>query len=125
MWSFKLCPFILIGMTPLHLGDISKVDFTTVIIMLLLTVSSVSKNEPSLCMNNCLSKSQQYNREYLFWMSMPWNKILVSGSMSHMMKVCENLKFAMHRCKAALPSDKIDYPSAVLGCTSAGRILVL
>ena len=53
MWSFKLCPLILIGMTPLCLGGIFKVD-----IMLLLKASSVGKNDPSLCMNNCLPESQ-------------------------------------------------------------------
>ena len=58
-------------------------------------------------MNNCLSESQQYDREYLFWMSVP-NKISVSDSLSHMMKVCENLRFAMQRCKFALSSEDIN-----------------
>ena len=75
-------------------------------------------------MNNCLSESQLYDREYLFWMSMP-NKISVSGSLSHIMKVCENLKFVMQRCKFALPSEDIDDPSTVFRCTPAGSILVL
>ena len=53
------------------------------------------------------------------------NKIPISSSLSHIMKVCENLKFAMQRCKVAFPSDDIDDPSAVLRCTTAGMILVL
>ena len=62
--------------------------------MLLLTVSDVSQNEPPLSMNNCSSESQLHDKEYLFWMSMP-NKISVFDTLSHLMKVCENLKFAM------------------------------
>ena len=42
------------------------------------------------------------------------NKISVSGRLSHIMKVCENLKFAVQRCKVALPSEDISDPSAVL-----------
>ena len=53
------------------------------------------------------------------------NKIPVSGSLSHMMKVWENLKLAMWRCKVALPSKDIDDPSAVFRCTAAGSISVL
>ena len=53
------------------------------------------------------------------------NKISVSGSLSYIMKVCKNLKFAMQRCKVALPSEDIDDPSAVFRCTSAGSSLVL
>ena len=45
----------------------------------------MSKNEPSLCMNNCLSKSQQNHRGYLFLVSM-LNKISVSENVSHIMK---------------------------------------
>ena len=41
------------------------------------------------------------------------------------MKVWENLKFAMQRCKVALPSEDIDDLSAVLKCTAAGSSLVL
>ena len=62
--------------------------------MLLLAVSGVSQNEPTLCMNNCLSESEQCDRGYFFWMSIP-NKISVSGSLSYTMKVCENLTSAM------------------------------
>ena len=40
------------------------------------------------------------------------------------MKVCENLKLVMQRCKVALLSEDIDDPSAVLMCTAAGSILV-
>ena len=53
------------------------------------------------------------------------NKILVSGSLSHIMKLCENKKKSMPRCKVVLPSKVIDDPSAVLRCTTAGSILVL
>ena len=42
-----------------------------------------------------------------------------------MMKVWENLKLAMQRCKEALPREDIDDPSAVFRCTAAGSILVL
>ena len=55
-------------------------------------------------------------------MSVP-NKISVSGSLSHIMKVCGNLTFAMPRCKAVLPSENIYDPSIILRCTTAGRIL--
>ena len=75
-------------------------------------------------MNNCLSASQLYNREYLFCMSIP-NKISVSGSLSHMMKVRENFKLGMQRCKVALPSDNIADPSAVFRFIAAGIIFVL
>ena len=53
------------------------------------------------------------------------NKISVSSSLSHIMKVCENLKLAVHRCKVALPSEDIDDTLAVLRCTAAGSILFL
>ena len=49
----------------------------------------------------------------------------MSGSLSHMMKVWENLKLAVQRCKVALPKGDTDDPSAVLRCTAAGSILVL
>ena len=75
-------------------------------------------------MNNCLSTSQLYDREYLFCMSMP-NKISVSSSLSHVTKVLENMKLAMQRYKVALPSEDIPDPSAVFRCTAAGSILVL
>ena len=67
------------------------------------------KNESSLCMNNCLSESQLYDTEYLFCISRP-NKISVSGSLSHMMKVLENSNLAMGSCKVALPREDIDDP---------------
>ena len=54
-------------------------------------------------------------------MSIP-NKISVSGSSSHMVKVWENLKLAMPRCKVALPSEDIANPSAVFRFTAAGTI---
>ena len=57
-------------------------------------------------------------------MSIP-NKISVSGSLSHMMKVWEKLKLAMQRCKVALPSEDIADPSAVFMCFAAGTIFVL
>ena len=53
------------------------------------------------------------------------NKISVLGRLSHITKVCENLKIAVQRCKIALPNDDIDDPSTVLKCTAVGRILVL
>ena len=53
------------------------------------------------------------------------NKISVSGSLSHIMKVWEKLKLAMQRCNIALPSEDTDDPSAVFKCTAAGSILVL
>ena len=75
-------------------------------------------------MNNCLSASQLYDREYLFYISMP-NKISVSDSLSHTLKEWENLKLTLQRCKEALPNEDIDDPSAVFKCTAAGSILVL
>ena len=42
-----------------------------------------------------------------------------------MMKVWENVKLAMQRCKLALPSEDIADPSTVFKCTAAGSILVL
>ena len=80
MWSFKLHPIILIGMTPLCLGGIFKVDFTTAILGCCSQFLVKVKNEPSLCMHNCLSESQQYDQDHLFWMSMP-NAISVSGNL--------------------------------------------
>ena len=90
----------------------------------LLTVLVYIKNEPSLCMNNCLCESQLYDREYLFCKSMP-NKIFVCSSLSNMTNVWENLKLAIQRCKVALPSEDSDDPSDVLSYTAAGSILVL
>ena len=52
-------------------------------------------------------------------------KISVSGSLSHMTKVWENLKLPMQRCKVALPSEDIANPSHVFKCAAAGSILVL
>ena len=75
-------------------------------------------------MNNCSSESQLYDREYVFCISMP-NKISLSGSLSHMRKVWENLKLATQSCKVALPSEDIDDPSSVFRSTAAGSILVL
>ena len=75
-------------------------------------------------MNDCLFASQLYDIEYLFCMSIP-NKISVLDSLLHMMKVWENLKLAMQRCKVALPSNDIADPSAVFRCTAAGTIFVL
>ena len=49
----------------------------------------------------------------------------VSGSLSHMMNVCENLKSAMQRWREAFPINDIGDPSAVIRCIPAGRILVL
>ena len=40
-------------------------------------------------------------------------KILVSSSLSHMMKVWENLKLEKQKCNVALPSEDIVDPSAV------------
>ena len=48
------------------------------------------------------------------------NKISLSGSLSHIMKV-----LTFQRCKVALPSEDIADPSAVFRCTTAGNILVL
>ena len=53
------------------------------------------------------------------------NKIPVTGSLSHMIKVRENLKLTIQGCKVALPSEDIVDPSAVFRCTAAGGILVL
>ena len=42
-----------------------------------------------------------------------------------MMKVWENVKLTMQRCKIALSSKDIADPSAVFKCTAGGSILVL
>ena len=57
-------------------------------------------------------------------MSIP-NEISVSGSLSHMTKVWENLKLVMQRCKVVLPSEDVAGPSAVFRFTAAGTILVI
>ena len=75
-------------------------------------------------MNNCLSESQLCARDYPFWISM-LNKISVTGSLTYVTKVWENLEFAMQSCKAAFSSEEIDDTPAVLRCTAAGSILVL
>ena len=49
----------------------------------------------------------------------------MSGCLSHMTKVWENLKLAMRRCKVALASEDIDDPSAVFRCTAVGSIMVI
>ena len=53
------------------------------------------------------------------------NILSASSSLSHIMKVWENLKLAMQRCKVALPREDIDDPSAILRCTAAVNTLVL
>ena len=63
-------------------------------------------------------------RNTFFWRLMPKSK-LVSGSLSQMMKVCENLKSAIHRWRVAFCIHDIGDPSAVHWCTAAGSILVL
>ena len=91
--AFKLCPLMVTGMMPLCLGGISK-DLTTAMLHCCSQFLVYVKNDPSLCMNNCLSVSQLYDREYLFCMSMP-NQISVSSSLSHMTKVWENVMLAI------------------------------
>ena len=122
--AFKLCPLMVTGMMPMCLGHIFKGDFTTAVLCCCSQFLVSVRNEPSPCMNNCLSESQLYHREYLFCISKP-NKILVTGSLSHIMKVWENLKLALGRCKVAFISEVIYDPSAVFRCTAAGSILVL
>ena len=84
--AFKLCPMMVTHMMPLCLGGIFKGDFTTAMLCCCSQFLVYVKNDPSLCMNNCLSTSQLYDREYFFCMSMP-NKTSVSGNLEHMMKV--------------------------------------
>ena len=60
-------------------------------------------------MNNCLSASQLHDRVSLLYGIT--NKLSVSSSLSHMMKIWENLKLVMQRCKVALPSEDIADPS--------------
>ena len=43
----------------------------------------------------------------------------VSGSLSHIMKIWENVKLAMQRCKVAFPREDTDDPSAVCRCSAA------
>ena len=61
-----MCPITIIAMVPLCLGGIFKVDLTTAILCCCSQFQVKVKNEPSLCMNNCLSESQLYDRVYLF-----------------------------------------------------------
>ena len=90
MGAFKLCPLMVIGMMPLWLGGIFKGDFTTATLYCCLQFLMQVKNKPSICVNSFLSESQLYDREYVFWISMQ-NKIYVSDSLLHIMKVWENL----------------------------------
>ena len=122
--AFKLCLLMVTGMMPLCICGIFKGDFTTAMLCSCSQFLMYVKNEPSLCMNSCFSTSQLYDKDYLFCMCMP-HKLSVSGSLSHMMKVWENLKFAVRRCKVALPSEDIADLSAVIRCTTAGSVLVL
>ena len=92
--AFKLCPFMVIGMMLLCLGGILREISLVQYYVAAHSLWCKLKNKPSLCMNNCLFQSQLYDREHLFWISMP-NKISVSGSLSHITKVCENVKSAM------------------------------
>ena len=82
------------GMIPLCIGGIFKRGFTTAMLCCCSQFLVKVEDDPSLCMNNCLTESQLYDREYLFCISIP-NKIYVSGSLSHMTKVWEHLKLAM------------------------------
>ena len=122
--AFKLCPLMVTGMMPLCLDGIFKGDFTTAMLCCCSQFLVYVKNEPSLCKTSCLSTSQLYDKEYLFCMSMP-NKISVSGSLSHMIKVWENLKLVMQRCKVAFPNEDAADPSVVFRCTAAVSTLVL
>ena len=70
---------------------------------------------------NCLSESQLYVRVYLFCISMQ-NKISVSGNLSDITRVWENIKLAMQRYKVVLPSEEINDPLAVLRHTVAGSV---
>ena len=78
--AFKLCSLMVTGMMSLCLGGIYKGDFTSAMLCCYSLFLLYIKNDPSICMNNCLSTSQQYGREYIFCMPMP-NKISVSGSL--------------------------------------------
>ena len=73
---------MVIAMTLLCPGGIFKGDFTTAILCCCSQLLVEVKIESSLSMNNCLSESQLYDREYLFCISVP-NKISVSSSLSH------------------------------------------
>ena len=53
------------------------------------------------------------------------NRKSVSGSLSHIMKVCENLKSAVQRWRVALLINNIGDLSVVFRCIAAGKILVL
>ena len=86
--TFKLCPLMVTGMMPLSLGGIFKGVFTTAMLCCCSQFLVLVKNDHSIYMNNCLSISQLYDKEYLFCICM-LNEIPVSSSLSHMMKVWE------------------------------------
>ena len=50
------------------------------------------------------------------------NSILVSGSLSHTMKVCENLKSIIQSWSVVIANAVIGDPSAVLWCINFGCI---
>ena len=49
----------------------------------------------------------------------------LSGSWSHIMKLCVNMKSAIHRCSAVDPKVIIGEPSAVLSLAAVGCMGVL
>ena len=89
----------------------------------LFTVSSVGKKS-----------TFPLNIAVLFWVpsigyckfltSMP-NSISVLGSLSHMMKLCKNLKSAIQSWSVVIPNSVIGDPSAVLRCINVDCIAVL
>ena len=123
-WGFEIVSFDGNGIMPLCLGGIFKKYFTTAILCCCSQFLVYVKNEHFFCMNSCLSASQLYDKGCIFCMSMP-NKIFVSSSLSHMMKVRENVNLAIQRFKVALPSGDIADPSTVFKCTAAGSLFCL
>ena len=126
-WGSLNCVlFMVIGMMLLFLGGIFKINFTycNIIVAAHSFWSKWNMSLPSVWIIVYLNPNymiESISSGYLCQI-----KYHFLDSLSHIMNVFENLKFA--KCKGvqvALPSIDIDDPSAVLRCTAADSILVL
>ena len=116
-------PLILIGTTPLCLGGILRVDFTVPIVALwVLTYVKVKNYHFIVYSIVCPYPKCKIMRTS----SISMLKISsVLGNWSQIIKLCVNLKSAIHRCNAVDPKVVISEPSAVLSLTAVGCIGVL
>ena len=117
-------PLILIGMKPLCLGGILRVDLPIPIVVFRFTVSSINEKSVILLYAAVLFLILGIWKGNFFWISIP-NSISVSGSLLHVMKLWGILKSIILRWSAVIPNAVIGDPSAVFNLVVVACIGVL